>query len=56
VEKALHHNPAEVQTGPAIRGDIKTIVKHQQYLHEMNEDWEEIYMKLTKGIQNIKKL
>ncbi|MCY1559553.1 hypothetical protein D9M68_966030 [compost metagenome] len=31
-EKVQLHNPMEVQTGPAIRGDEKTLTKHNELL------------------------
>lgn len=50
VRKALKNDPKLIQTGPARRGDSKTIEKHL----EMQEGTrKELYEKLTKSIQNI---
>lgn len=42
-------SPNEVQTGPAIRGDIETIKKHLQFLTK-NPNWLKIYQQLTQEI------
>ena len=47
--KALH--PAEVQTGPAVRGDVGTISLHQKLLKE-DDDLLKVYKVLTQSIQN----
>jgi hypothetical protein len=48
-------SPKEVQTGPAIRNDIKTIERHLSFL--TNENQVNIYKILTQSIlQNGKKL
>ncbi len=44
-------NPAEVQTGPAIRNDETTINRHLDYLKE-DENLVEIYEVLTESIMN----
>ena len=50
-KKALAaENPADVQTGPAIRGDKTTINRHLDYLKE-DENLLEIYEVLTESIQ-----
>lgn len=51
VKKALANRPASVQTGPAIRNDIKTIQSHLDFLANENDHWREIYCLLTKSIQ-----
>lgn len=45
-------NPADVQTGPAIRGDESIINRHLDYLKE-DENLVEIYEIMTESIQNI---
>ena len=49
IKKMEISNPEEVQTGPAIRGDIKTIERHLVTLEQDNQ--KEIYRVLTKAIQ-----
>ena len=50
-KKALAaENPADVQTGPAIRGDKTTINRHLDYL-KTDENLVEIYEVLTESIQ-----
>lgn len=49
--KVKSHFPSQVQTGPAIRNDRKTINKHLEFLKN-HPDWSEIYQLLTKGISN----
>ncbi|MEM1218230.1 MAG: DUF2520 domain-containing protein [Bacteroidota bacterium] len=53
LEKALEDHPQEVQTGPAVRGDQKTIDRHLARL-EPNADLTNIYAILTDFIQNRK--
>lgn len=48
--KAMDHKPAEVQTGPAIRGDENTIGKHLQYLE--GSEYQSLYRILTESIQD----
>ena len=48
VRKIESNSPFEVQTGPARRGDTKTIEKH---LKMLNEKEKEIYQLLTESIQ-----
>ena len=50
VRKALNNNPKFIQTGPARRGDLKTIEKHLGMQEGIRK---ELYEKLTKSIQNI---
>jgi predicted short-subunit dehydrogenase-like oxidoreductase (DUF2520 family) len=49
LDKALAHPPAEVQTGPAIRGDHDTLERHLGLLtaHPL---WQEIYRLMSESI------
>jgi len=49
--KIQDHNPADMQTGPAIRGDQNTIKKHLDYL-EKHPEFAEIYKLISKSINN----
>ncbi len=52
VAKALlSEHPADVQTGPAVRGDMKTIKAHLQLLNE-NNDLTKVYQTMTQSIQD----
>ncbi|MCU0439607.1 MAG: DUF2520 domain-containing protein [Raineya sp.] len=52
IEKALSiEHPKDVQTGPAIRKDIKTIEKHLSYLN-FDLSKQKIYQLLTESIMN----
>jgi len=53
-QQALAHSPAENQTGPAIRGDMKTMESHLQLL-EGNDRMKDLYTKLSESIQNFYK-
>ncbi len=48
-EKVQEHLPAEVQTGPAIRNDEKTMMAHQQLLQD-NPELERLYTELSQLI------
>jgi predicted short-subunit dehydrogenase-like oxidoreductase (DUF2520 family) len=51
VQKALDSDdPADGQTGPARRGDLKTIDRHIDYLARVNTGWTEVYQILTNQI------
>lgn len=50
-ERSQKFNPAEMQTGPAIRNDEITIEKHLEMLRN-NEQLKELYEILTKSIQD----
>ncbi len=50
VDKLKSANPADVQTGPAIRGDVKTIARHLDYLTKY-PDLRELYVTLTNSIR-----
>jgi predicted short-subunit dehydrogenase-like oxidoreductase (DUF2520 family) len=55
VRKIQNHNPKNVQTGPAIRNDEKTLEKHRDILCRdaaRHVSTAEIYDLLTKSIQN----
>ncbi len=48
----LHvHNPADMQTGPAIRKDAATLEKHLRLLH-MHPKLKSIYLKMSDSIMN----
>lgn len=49
-EKIQEHPPAEMQTGPAIRGDEATIQRHLLYLEKFPE-YQSLYELLTKSIK-----
>lgn len=44
------YQPEDVQTGPAIRGDERTLAIHEELL-KSNNDWLTLYKLLTKSIQ-----
>lgn len=44
--KAQHHVPIDVQTGPAVRDDRSTLEKHLKFLSS-DPDWQLIYQKLS---------
>ncbi|MBV8390863.1 MAG: DUF2520 domain-containing protein [Mucilaginibacter sp.] len=48
-EKVQEHLPADVQTGPAVRNDEKTMASHLEQLQE-NIDLQQIYKLLSQGI------
>lgn len=48
-QKVQRQIPNEVQTGPAKRGDVKTIKKHLEFISK-NHHWLKIYQQLTKEI------
>jgi predicted short-subunit dehydrogenase-like oxidoreductase (DUF2520 family) len=54
VEKIKSHSPPAVQTGPAIRGDEKTIARHLNFLATQHPDWVELYTVLTNSIRQVK--
>ena len=49
VGKLEDGSPAEMQTGPAVRGDLATIQRHLDYLEKYPE-YQEIYRQLTRSI------
>ena len=52
VRKAIKNDPSLIQTGPARRGDVKTIKKHLEMQDGLRK---ELYEKLTNSIGNIYK-
>lgn len=50
IDNALEHGPSESQTGPAIRGDDRTIEKHVQML-DTHPEILEVYKVITKSIE-----
>lgn len=50
VRKALENNPRDVQTGPAVRGDINVIKKHLSLLAH-HPDLQKMYTFVTESIQ-----
>jgi len=54
VNKAFIGNPANFQTGPAVRNDVVTIQKHVKMLSEFNMDMADIYKMLSLSIQNLR--
>jgi predicted short-subunit dehydrogenase-like oxidoreductase (DUF2520 family) len=48
-QKVQDHFPADVQTGPAIRNDEKTMAAHMQQLGE-NPELQQLYQLLSQGI------
>ncbi|SEN95504.1 Predicted oxidoreductase, contains short-chain dehydrogenase (SDR) and DUF2520 domains [bacterium A37T11] len=50
-QKVQEHNPADVQTGPAMRAD-ENIVKEHLELLEVHPDWKVLYRLLSQGITN----
>jgi predicted short-subunit dehydrogenase-like oxidoreductase (DUF2520 family) len=44
--KVQGHDPAEMQTGPALRGDRATIERHLDMLEE-HPEWRELYGMMT---------
>ena len=54
VHKALAAgNPKEVQTGPAVRNDLKVMRKHMDLLAS-HPEWKEIYALLSENIRKVK--
>ncbi len=49
--RVMHQDPAQLMTGPAIRGDSQTIEKHLQKL-EAHPELKKIYQQLTASIQS----
>jgi len=51
LEKIKTNKPIDVQTGPAIRGDIKTMAKHIESLED-NKKYKAIYKLISEAINN----
>jgi len=47
--RAVANSPKQVQTGPAIRNDLPTILKHSDSLHQIPEV-KELYTFITNSI------
>ncbi len=47
--KALLESPAKMQTGPAIRGDMDSMLRHLEGLR-MHPEWRDLYIGLSKSI------
>ena len=50
INQILNNDPKEIQTGPARRGDIKTLEKHKELIKDLND--KVLYDTITKSIQN----
>jgi predicted short-subunit dehydrogenase-like oxidoreductase (DUF2520 family) len=50
IEKSFDLTPGKAQTGPAKRGDKKTMLNHVESMD--NESWKEIYRIISKSIQS----
>lgn len=48
--KIVGQVPAEVQTGPAVRGDVETIHRHLEYLTKTENPHRELYRLLSRSI------
>lgn len=51
IAKALSIGPQHAQTGPAMRGDLKVLDKHMEFLHD-DEDLNEVYKTISQHILN----
>lgn len=54
-KKVMDHTPVSMQTGPAIRGDEKSMERHLKYLEQWPQ-FTEIYKLLSDGIGKTRKL
>jgi len=52
--KIENHSPKNVQTGPAVRNDLKTLEKHIKLLEEQSPELREIYGLLSRSIMSCK--
>ena len=52
VQKAMDKGPENVQTGPAIRNDVRTLAVHESMLGD-NPYWQNIYISLSEDIKRI---
>lgn len=50
-QRVMHHSPANVQTGPAVRKDMITIEKHLDWLQQ-HPELKEIYLRLSNSIMD----
>ncbi len=53
IDRVAKGSPAFLQTGPAVRGDKKTIEKHLAYLRKNHPELEEPYRELTRWIAGV---
>jgi predicted short-subunit dehydrogenase-like oxidoreductase (DUF2520 family) len=53
VQKALEGNPADYQTGPAIRGDSETLKRHYVMLSQVDEELRDLYILLSSSIERL---
>ncbi|MFN8278022.1 MAG: DUF2520 domain-containing protein [Chitinophagales bacterium] len=51
VETLQQQSPVNLQTGPAIRGDVATIAQHEKML-DHHPQWQQLYRWFTEQIQN----
>lgn len=54
IERIKTHSPADMQTGPAKRGDQNTMEKHVEILQSY-ADWQALYQDLSKSIEKMYK-
>lgn len=54
VQKALEGNPADYQTGPAVRGDSDTLKRHYVMLSQVDEELRDLYIMLSSSIERLK--
>jgi predicted short-subunit dehydrogenase-like oxidoreductase (DUF2520 family) len=50
IDKALKSSPSVCQTGPAIRGDSQTIMKHIEMLNNIDTQTANLYQEITQSI------
>jgi len=53
-EKAMMFSPADVQTGPAVRGNVPVLDLHQQMLVQ-HPEWQHLYERISHDISTFKK-
>jgi predicted short-subunit dehydrogenase-like oxidoreductase (DUF2520 family) len=54
IEKLKYQLPKSAQTGPAIRNDVVTIARHEDFLSKYPTDFQAAYQLLTNGIKSMK--
>ncbi|MCS6916190.1 MAG: DUF2520 domain-containing protein [Chitinophagales bacterium] len=52
VRKIQNHPPVNVQTGPAVRGDVQTIARHLEFLRDL-DGFSDLYRQLTQSIEQL---
>ena len=50
IRKSLATSPEQAQTGPAVRGDARTIKQHQAFLKKFDPDYAKVYRVITQHI------